>query len=200
MGHFAKLPDQYLEMQLEVRRLRHYINALQFRYLLEHLPDPQLGNSAGPRWEEFWRRSLPYEADNNSTDPPALPNHVLKNLVDRWNPARLKGGSGNGQRTIHTSGQKGFLYIQGNALYTSLSDEIHRYSYGEYDIEESDGWQEVITEILRALKPLDVNINRKTHEVNWDAERARYYTWFLKRIWSTRCSCSYIKDRYVLFG
>lgn len=83
MGHFAKLQDQYLEMQLEVRRLRHYINALQFRYLLEHLPDPQLGNSAGPRWEEFWRRSLPYEADNNSTDPPALPNHVLKNLVDR---------------------------------------------------------------------------------------------------------------------
>ncbi|CAH0021498.1 unnamed protein product, partial [Clonostachys rhizophaga] len=28
MGHFAKLQDQYLEMQLEVRRLRHYISAL----------------------------------------------------------------------------------------------------------------------------------------------------------------------------
>jgi hypothetical protein len=175
MGHFAKLQDQYLEMQLEVRRLRHYISALQFRYLLEHLPDPQLGNSAGPRWEEFWRRSLQYEADNNSTNPPALPDHVLKDLVDRRNPARLQGTPGNGQRTIHTSGQKGFLYMKGNALYTSLSDEIHRYSYGEYDIEDSDGWQKVITEILRALKPLDVNINRDTHEVNWAAERARYY-------------------------
>ncbi|VUC24515.1 unnamed protein product [Clonostachys rosea] len=175
MGHFAKLQDQYLKMQLEVRKLRHYISALEFRYLLEHLPDPKSENSAGARWEKFWERSLQYEADNNSRTPPRLPDHALKDLVDQRNPTRLLGDPRKGKPTIHTSGQKGFLYETGNTLYTSLSDEIHRCSYGEYDIEDSDGWTKMTTEILRALKPLDENINRDTHEVDWVAERARYY-------------------------
>ncbi|CAH0037979.1 unnamed protein product [Clonostachys solani] len=176
MSHFAKLQEQYMEMREEVRKHRRYISALQFRYLLEHLPDPKLDSSAGPRWEKFWMNSLQHEANNNSTTPPALPDHVLKDLVDQRNPTRLQGDPRNGPRSIHTRGQKGFLFEKGNTLYTSLSDEIHGYSYGEFKIDDSDGWDKVTTEILRALKPLDENTNRATLKVDWAAERARYYT------------------------
>lgn len=74
----------------------------------------------------------------------------------------------------HTKGQNGFLYTTGETMYSILSDEIHRYRPEDFHIEDDDGWTAVVTDILRALRPLEANIDPKTREVDWKAERLRY--------------------------
>lgn len=170
IGYFAKLQDQYLRTELEVKKLRHYITALEFRYLLEHLPDIKLDQKAGPRWEKFWKQALEDEANDHLKKTMRVPDHALKNIVDKRNPKRTV----KNKKEIHMEGAKGFLYITGKTMYSILSDEIHQYRGDEYEVGDDDGWTDVVTDILRALKPLEANIDTVTHEVNWAAERQRY--------------------------
>jgi hypothetical protein len=62
----------------------------------------------------------------------------------------------------------------GENMYSILGNEIHRYRGEEYKVEDNDGWTEVVTEVLHALKPLEASIDTETHEVNWAAEPLRY--------------------------
>jgi hypothetical protein len=173
IGYFARLQDQYVKKELEVKHLRHYISALEFRHLLEHLPDISLNKDAGPRWIKFWEDVLNDEADNALNGTARTPEHALKSIVADRNPKR-RFRDPTGAMKLHTEGQNGFLYTTGKTLYSILSDEIHRYPSRKFDVGGDDGWTEVVTELLRALKPLDANINANTHEVDWAAERLRY--------------------------
>lgn len=176
IGYFAKLQDQYLKKEIEVKKLRHHITALEFRYLLEHLPDIKLHQDAGPRWMRFWENALNDEADNYLNGTTRVPDHALESIVEKRNPKRKFKDQTTGTMKIHTKGTKGYLHITGENLYSILSDEIHRYRGGEYEVGDDDGWTEVVTEVLRALKPLEASIDAKTREVDWAAERRRYTT------------------------
>ena len=171
IGYFAKLQDKYLKKELEVKKLRHHITALDFRHLLEHLPDISLHQDAGPRWASFWEKALKDEADNHWNGATASRAHALTGIVEKRNPKRgYTDPSGN--KVIHTKAKNGFLYVTGETLYTILSDEIHGYRGEGYNIEDDDSWTEVVTDVLRALKP--INIDATTHQPEWDEERKRY--------------------------
>ena len=176
IGYFAKLQDQYLKKELEVKKLRHYIVALEFRYLLEHLPDPNLHKDAGPRWTKFWEMALEDEADNHWKKTARTPHHALNSIVEKRNPNRgfLNRNTGKRDLGIAKEGKDGFLYATGKTMYNVLSDEIHGYRGREYELGDDDGWTAVVADVLRALKPLDANIDAETREVNWAAERLRY--------------------------
>lgn len=176
IGYFASLQQQYLK-ELEAKELRHHITALEFRYLLEHLPDINSHADAGPRWMMFWENALKAEDNSHSSGTTRVPKHALESIVEARNPKRGfwdTDKAGNRIRKIHTEGKNGFLSSTGKLMYSTLSDEIHRYRGGEFSIGDGDGWINVVTEVLRALKPLEANINPKTGEVNWAAERTRY--------------------------
>jgi len=68
--------------------------------------------------------------------------------------------------TAYTKGKNGFLHTTGETMYSILSDEIHCYRGEEYKFGDNGGWTEVMTEVLRVLKPLEANIDAETHEVN----------------------------------
>lgn len=187
IGYFAKLQDQYLKKVLEAKQLRHHISALKFRYLLEKLTPPcQSGTpwsdpNSGPRWMIFWERALMNEEENDRNQTKNASDHALKSIVDARNPKRgpkapkTGTGTGTGTRTIHKTGQNGQLYRTGNDLYGTLSDEIHRFQGKQYLIEDEDGWTKLVTDTLRALRPLEANMDKITGEVDWAAERDRYF-------------------------
>ena len=65
IGFVVKLQENSLKKELEIKKLNRTIVALEFRYLLEHLPDPTTpGDGAGGRWKTFWERALQNEADD----------------------------------------------------------------------------------------------------------------------------------------
>ncbi|KAF2734165.1 hypothetical protein EJ04DRAFT_603494 [Polyplosphaeria fusca] len=186
IGFFATLQDQYLQQKMENKKLRHYITALELRYLLEHLTPPQQPHTsyshsaAGPRWMAFWEEALVEENrrhNANQTD------HPLRSIVDARNPGRV---DGNGM--INKEYQKGQLYEHGKLLYGTLSDEIHRYRGRYFNVEDDDGWPLIVTEILQALKPKEevdsatnepikgawANVDAQTGYIDWDEERKRY--------------------------
>ena len=76
--------------------------------------------------------------------------------------------------TIHTEHSNGFLYVTGKTLYSTLSDEIHRYLGKVYKIRDDDGWTKVVTEVLRSLEPTEFKTD--TQEVDWEKERKKYVT------------------------
>ncbi|KAL8792546.1 MAG: hypothetical protein Q9195_004845 [Heterodermia aff. obscurata] len=181
VGYFAKLQQQYVEKELEIKKLRHYISALELRHLLEHLPDIGLHKDAGPRWQIFWENALHDEAEYYLNGQVRAEPHALKSLVEKRNQKRaflhpdgaVPGPNGSNRvMVIHKEGQNGLLYRTGRDLYSTLSDEIHNYRGEKFHVEDDDGWTKVVTEVLCALKPLDDNINNT--EVQWDQERLRY--------------------------
>lgn len=180
IGYFAKLQEQYVKQELQIKKLRHHISALELRHLLEHLPDINLDKNAGPRWVKFWQKALDDEADNYLNKKVRAQPHALESLVEKRNQTRAKQDPhGNisgpkGPMTIHKEGQHGFLFSTGHILYSILSDEIHHYRGEEFLVGDDDGWSEVVTELLCALKPLRANINATTFEVDWNQERLRY--------------------------
>ena len=88
IGYFAKLQDQYIKQQLEIKELRHYISALEFRQVLEHLPDVKLHKDASPRWMKFWHQALEDEADHHWNKTTRSPDHALRGIVEDRNPKR----------------------------------------------------------------------------------------------------------------
>ena len=99
IGHFAKLQSEYLKKEVEMKKLRHHISALELRHLLEHLPDIALHNKAGPRWKIFWEDALNDEAGHfvngrlrtaviNRTTQPVQ--HALKEIVEKRNPKYIR--------------------------------------------------------------------------------------------------------------
>lgn len=174
IGYFAKLQDQYLKKALEVKKLRHAVTALEFRSLLEHLPELTLHQDGGPRLIKFWEKALTDEVEGHLKGETRVPAHALQDLVNKRNPKRAFIDPSTGAVQIHKKGKNGFLYATGEHLYSTLSDEVHRYRVDDYDIGEVDGWTQVVTDVLRALKPLDENIDAETHEVDWAKERLRY--------------------------
>jgi hypothetical protein len=182
IGYFARLQEQYLSKELEVKRLRHHITALEFRSLLENLTppckpgDPVWNNpNSGPRWMTFWERALMEEYDRSANPAQVTANqkvvHALKQVVDSRNPKR--GYQQNGVTVIHTDGLNGQLYRTGKDLYGTLSDEIHRFKGKKFEVEDDDGWTILVGDALRALKPLDANIDAHG-VVDWQEERKRY--------------------------
>ncbi|KAF2688926.1 hypothetical protein K458DRAFT_484820 [Lentithecium fluviatile CBS 122367] len=181
IGYFAKLQDQYVNKVLEVKKLRHHITALEFRSLIENLTPPcQPGTrwsdpNSGPRWMTFWEEALKDEYNRNLNQTQSASNqtqdHALKEIVDARNPKRIS--KQNGVATIHKEGQNGQLYRTGKDLYGTLSDEIHRFQGKEFEVGDDDGWTKLVADTLRALKPLEQNINEHGM-VDWDAERKRY--------------------------
>ena len=169
-----------MKQELEIKRLRHHISALELRHLLEHLPDINLDKNAGPRWVKFWQKALDDEADNYLNKKVRAQPHALESLVEKRNQTRAKQdpngkiSSPKGPMTIHKEGQNGFLFNTGHLLYSTLSDEIHSYRGEEFLVGDDDGWSNVVTELLCALKPLPANIDSTTFEVDWDKERLRY--------------------------
>jgi hypothetical protein len=187
IGYFAKLQDQYVKKKLEVQKLRHYISALEFRHLLEHLTPPcEPGTpfwqpNSGPRWMQFWEEALHDEFRKHAH--PTLPiDPALTPIVEARNPRRGTTDATTGEKRIHKIGQNGQLYRTGMELYGILSDEIHGFPATEFSVEDDDGWTILVTEMLRALKPLDANINHATGEVDWEEERKRYLLEGLKSL------------------
>lgn len=174
IGYFAKLQDQYLKKQLEVKKLRHLITALEFRHIVENLTPPRQpgthwSNSAyGPRWEKFWEEALEHEYAQFGTQNQWASDHPLKNILAARNPKR--GSVDNtGARKINKEGKNGQVYWTGKHLHGTLSDEIHHFRQG-FMVEEDDGWTKLVTDVLRTLQPK----NFKDGEVDWVAERNRY--------------------------
>jgi len=179
IGYFAKLQDQYLQKELEVKRLRRYICALEFRHLLEHLTPPcQPGTpftnpAAGPRWEQFWKKALEDEATENASSTLKARAHALKAIAD----ARIKKRGTldrTGKIAISEVGQNGQVFREGKELYGRLSDNIHMFPAREFAVEGD--WDPIVGDILRALKPLESNIDPVTGEVDWVEERKRILT------------------------
>ena len=179
IGYFAKLQDQYIKKELEAKKLRHHISALEFRHLLEKLAPPwQPGTrsdpGSGPRWMKFWEDALEDENYQCSERPAWASQHALKGIVDARNPKRVQVDPSTGARAISKTGQNGQVFRTGNDLYGTLSDEIHRFRGREFVVEDDDGWTRLVTETLRALRPLEEHIDTATGEVDWAAERERF--------------------------
>ncbi|KAI4162021.1 MAG: hypothetical protein LQ342_004333 [Letrouitia transgressa] len=148
MGLVAKLQEDYLKKELEIKKLNRIIVALEFRYLLEKLPDlASPGDGAGDRWMNSWERVLQNEAD------------------DHLKPSRR------GTGVINKDHQKGYLFRTGKDLYSHLSSEIHRYRGKGYEIGDDLAFMKAIQDVLQALK-LD---KYKDGEVNWEEEGRKEY-------------------------
>lgn len=89
MGLVAKLQEDYLKKELEIKKLNRIIVALEFRYLLEKLPDlASPGDGAGDRWMNSWERVLQNEADDH-LKPVNRPNKHLMEFMESYNPGRV---------------------------------------------------------------------------------------------------------------
>ena len=128
---------------------------------------------------KFWEEALKNEDAHNSRGTAYAQDHPLKSIVNARNPKRGYVDPKTGARAIHKLGQNGQLYRTGDNLYGTLSDEIHHFPAGEFQIHDDDGWTKLVTDTLRALQPLRnqngvlVNVDG-AGEVRWDMERARY--------------------------
>lgn len=166
IGFVAKLQENYLKKDLENKKLNRAIVALEFRYLLEHLPDPKsTGDGAGGRWMNFWERALQNEANDHLNSVP-FPSKYLVEVMESYNPNRVDGKS----KVINKEHQKGYLFRMGKDLYSHLSSEIHRYRSTAYEIGDDLALTKPIQDILRALKPEKY----RDGEVDWEEERKRY--------------------------
>ncbi|MCJ1265541.1 hypothetical protein MMC22_005421 [Lobaria immixta] len=162
----AKLQKNYLKKDFENKKLNRAIVALEFRYLLEHLPDPKsAGDGAGGRWMNFWERALQNEA-NDHLNSDSFPNKYLVEVMESYNPNSVDGKT----KVINKEHQKGYLFRMGKDLYNHLSSEIHRYRSTAYEIGDDLALTKPIQDILRALKPEKY----KDGEVDWEEERKRY--------------------------
>ncbi|KAI1179744.1 hypothetical protein F4777DRAFT_531792 [Nemania sp. FL0916] len=179
IGYFAKLQDQYLQKELEIRNLQRIISALQFRHLLEQLTPPhQPGTiwsdrNSGPRWMKFWEEALKVEFKDYLNPSAGGHSHALRSIMSARNPNRGTIDKSTGALLISTDGQKGQFYREGSNLYGLLSDEIHHFHEGKFVVEDA-GWPTLTADALRALRPLEKNIDKITGEVDWDAERSRF--------------------------
>ena len=71
-------------------------------------------------------------------------------------------------------GQKGHPFRTGKILYSTLSDNIHKYTGGGrkgYEVVRSDQWVESVRKILKTLTPKNFNAEG---EVIWGDERKCY--------------------------
>ena len=195
IGYFSELQAKYLEKELKLKELRRQITALEFRHLMEHLPDPVLGPHAGPRWTKFWVKALEDEkashearnaheaktkalkvelADSEGHEDQEVKKkgleeartrdrkHALTDIMEDRNPDR---------NLEEVTGQSGTVPIEGARLYNKFSDEIHRYRGTEYRVGEPGDWDVAISDLLKALKPENVQENG---DVDWIKERKRY--------------------------
>ena len=166
LGFVAKLQDDYLKKDLEIKKLNRVIVALEFRHLLEHLPNPTTaGSGAGGRWMTFWKQALQNEADDHLNSV-TFPNKHLVEVMESYNPGRVDRKT----NAINEDHVKGYLFRMGKDMYSHLSDEIHRYRGKGYGIGDDLTLMNVIQDILQALKPEKY----KDGQVDWDEERKRY--------------------------
>jgi hypothetical protein len=150
---FARLQDKYVEKELENKRLRHYISALEFRFLLEKLtsscpPGKYSDKNSGPRWQLFWKEALEKKYDQHVQQVPGAPEHALKAIIDAHNPRRGRIDQVTGAKIISSNGQPGQVFRTGRDLYGTLSDEIHHCEGREYDVGYDDDWTKLVVDTI----------------------------------------------------
>lgn len=198
IGYFSELQAKYFKTELKLKELRRQITALEFRHLMEHLPDPDLDPHAGPRWTKFWDKALKDEAASHEARNAQeakikalkeeladreghADQEVKKKELEELEEARTRDRKhaladimeDRNPDRIHeeVTTQNATVAVEGARLYNKLSDEIHRYRGTEYRVGEPGDWDVAISDILKALKPENVKENG---DVDWTKERERY--------------------------
>ena len=167
-----------LEAQnITIREQEQAITALQFRHLLEMIPDggkaPPQGQATS-RWKDFWRQAVTEAFSEFSAQSPQLKSPLHELLHDQFNRASKR--KDKHQNPLSQRAQLDWLINEtdisnhGQALYGTLSEVIHKYTSAEFSV--SPTYSPGDLRILQSIRP-DKN-NVVDGAVDWDAEKKRY--------------------------
>lgn len=160
IGYFSELQARYFKTELKLKQLRRQITALEFRHLMEHLPDPDLDPHAGPRWTKFWDKALKDEAaSHEARNAQEAKIKALKEELAHSEGHEDQEAKSKELEEVRTRDRKHALTdviedrnpdrnheevttqnatvaVEGARLYSKLSDEIHRYRGTEYRVRD----------------------------------------------------------------
>lgn len=134
------------------------VTCLSFRHLLERLPPlPRDGSqpSNTQRWKAFWNQAAENAASFEKCPVAVDPEkHPLAALFQAYR---------------NDLGAMEGIVLAGRKMYSTLSDQIHRYQ-GDFRVDE-EHWKHFPYAVLQAIKP--VNIDSEDN-VDWGKEYGRY--------------------------
>ena len=158
-----------------IRKQKQAITALQFRYVLDVIPQkgqaPPYGQPTS-QWQTFWNQAVA-KAYTDISIPPKSP---LANLMkDRFEQARRKkdrvGNPFSQTQQIEWLINETDISQRAKALYGTLSEIIHKYSSDEFSV-GSLTYSPGDVKLLEAIKPDYFSPNNNA--VDWEAETDNY--------------------------
>lgn len=154
------------EQTVIIQRQEQVITALRFRHLLDNLPgEGCTGNTATAKWVNFWQDAVRTAWENRKDTSPSSP-------LDKLLRAQFVKVKKKSEKEQLANVLDWVTVKRAGGLYSILSQVIHGYQDGQFQIVNRQSYSPDEIAILEALIPAEGNI--EDGEVVRERERERY--------------------------